>query len=282
MSAARSGGGVVTFLFTDLISSTATAARLGEEAAEELRRAHFALLRQGIAAHGGEEVKNLGDGIMAAFTSPVGAAQAAVAIQTAVAEHNTAAPDRQLSVRIGLHAGEPVREDDDYFGTPVVIAARLCGAARGGQILAGDLVAALVGTRGGLSFHPLGALELKGLNDPVPASEILWGSARAVPVQATRTSSRRPRRGAPRGPELVGRVAEIALLEAEFGRAAAGQLRCVLVTGDAGLGKTRLAAELLHRHGERATIVQSRAHPMSGGVAFGAWAEALDPLLQVL
>jgi class 3 adenylate cyclase len=108
-------GAVVTFLFTDLVSSTAAAVRLGEDAAEQLRQAHFALLRTAIKTHGGEEVKTLGDGIMAAFTSPVDATAAAVAIQTAVDEHNTTGPP--LSVRIGLHAGVPVQEDGDYFGT---------------------------------------------------------------------------------------------------------------------------------------------------------------------
>src|SRR5882757_761714 len=282
MTAAGSRGGVVTFLFTDLVASTATAARLGEDSAEELRQAHFALLREAIGGHGGEEVKNLGDGIMAAFTSPAGAAQAAVAIQLALVAHNAAQPDRALSVRIGVHAGEPVRENGDYFGTPVVIASRLCAAARGGQILVGDLAVGLIGNRGGLTFRSLGPLQLKGLNDPVPAAELVWGSPQAAAARVGREAVRRPRRAAPRGPDLVGRTVELALLSEEFKLAAGGQLRCVLLTAEPGLGKTRLAGELLHRHAEGATVLQSRAHPMSGGVAFGMWAEALDPLLQLL
>ncbi|MGQ0466569.1 MAG: ATP-binding protein [Sporichthyaceae bacterium] len=282
MTTGHSRGGVVAFLFTDLVSSTALAARLGEDAAEELRRMHFALLRKAIAEHAGEEVKNLGDGIMAVFTSPVDAAEAAVAVQTAIAEHNVERPDRQLAVRVGLQAGEPVREEGDYFGTPVVVAARLCAAARGGQILSGDLLAALVGTRGGLTFQGLGPLELKGLHDPVPAAELTWGSQRAAGRPATRASTRRPRKVAPRGPELVGRADELATLDAEFALAAANQFRGVLISGEAGVGKTRLVTEFLRRHSDDATVLQARAHPMSAGVAFGVWAEVLDPLLQVL
>ena len=281
--AARSRGGVVTFLFTDLVDSTRASMRLGEDAAEELRRAHFALLRAAIDAHAGEEVKNLGDGLMVVFTSPVDAVEAAAAIQTSIAEHNGARPDRPLSVRIGLHAGEPVREDGDYFGTPVVIAARLCAAAQGGAILAGDLVAALVGSRSRFTFRPVGPMQLKGLTEPVSAVAIEGVAAEdSAPLRTQRTDGPRPRRSAPRGPELVGRGEEIAALDEEYASAVAGQFRCVLLSGDPGVGKTRLAVELLARHGEQATVLRSRAHPMAAGAAFGVWAEALDPLLQVL
>lgn len=85
-----------------------------------------------------------------------------------------------------------------------------------------------------------------------------------------------------RGPALVGRSDEMALLESEYSRAADGQFRCVLLVGEPGVGKTRLAAELLTRHAGDATWLQARAHPMATTVPFGLWAEALDPHLQVL
>src|SRR5207245_470522 len=109
-------------------------------------RVHFSLLRAAVVEAGGEEVKSLGDGLMVSFASPVDALSCAVAMQRAIAGHNRDRPDQGLEVRIGVHAGEPVREEDDLFGTAVVVAKRLCDRAEGGQILASELLAGLVGS----------------------------------------------------------------------------------------------------------------------------------------
>src|SRR5207344_3332907 len=116
---AMSSSVTATFVFTDLVDSTATAARLGPEAAEEMRQAHFRLLRGAVAASGGTEVKNLGDGLMVMYSSPSRALSGAVGMQQAV-EHHNRSTDEPLGVRIGVSAGEAVEEDDDYFGDPVV------------------------------------------------------------------------------------------------------------------------------------------------------------------
>lgn len=140
--------GVVALLFTDLVGSTELLGRLGEDAAEDLRRVHFGLLRAQLAAAGGREVKTLGDGLMAVFASPLEALGCAAAMQQAMAGHNEADPQRRLAIRIGIHAGEPVQDEGDFHGSAVVVARRLCDAADGGQILASELVSALVGSRG--------------------------------------------------------------------------------------------------------------------------------------
>jgi class 3 adenylate cyclase len=155
--------GVVALLFTDLVGSTEMLDRLGDDAAEELRRVHFSLLRAAVADPEGQEIKSLGDGLRVSFASPVQAVGCAVAMQRAIATHNRDHADQELRVRIGLHAGDPVREEDDLFGTAVVVARRLCDRAEGGQILASELLAALVGSRGGFRFRPVGRLPLKGL-----------------------------------------------------------------------------------------------------------------------
>jgi class 3 adenylate cyclase len=162
----NAAGGVVTFLFTDVVGSTELLGELGEEAAERLRQSHFGALRAAIDAYGGDEVKSLGDGLMVVFSSPLAALRTAVAMQQAATEG--AAGIRPLRVRIGLHVGEPMRAEDDYYGTPVVVAKRLCDQAMPGQILASGLVCDLVGRRGGrgFGFRHLGALALKGLSDP--------------------------------------------------------------------------------------------------------------------
>lgn len=166
--------GIVTLLFTDLVGSSQLFDVLGDDRGEQLQRRHFELLRTAVADHDGREVKSMGDGLMAAFTSAAAALRAAAAIQRAVAEHNQTA-DQRLAVRIGLNAGEPIAGTDaDYFGSAVVIAKRLCDKANGGQVLVSDVVRQLVGTRGDFRFRSVGMTELKGFGGVVPAWDLVW------------------------------------------------------------------------------------------------------------
>jgi class 3 adenylate cyclase/DNA-binding NarL/FixJ family response regulator len=272
--------GVVTLLFTDLVASTELLARVGDDAAEDLRRVHFGLLRTAIGSSGGQEVKTLGDGVMAAFASSLQAVRAAVAIQEAIEDHNHRNPGEVLRVRIGLHAGEPVQADDDFHGTAVVVAKRLCDTAEGGQILASDLVRELVGSRGGFSFRSVGRLRLKGLPEPVSAAIVEWRPEPRPPASPRRTA--RPEAPAVRGPRLVGRDREMSILEEEFGRSAAGEFRCVLLVGEPGVGKSRLGAELLSRHREEAIGLSARAHSLGTTSTFGVWVEALERHLRAM
>ena len=136
----------VTVLFTDLVASTALTASLDRDEADRVRQRHFAVLRQPLAIHEGTEVKNLGDGLMVVFDRSSAALACAEAMQQAVetARRDDPVP---LDIRIGISVGEATLEDDDYFGDPVVEAARLCAAADGGQILVADVVRALAGRR---------------------------------------------------------------------------------------------------------------------------------------
>src|SRR5215470_9341897 len=169
---AGSHAATATILFTDLVGSTAQRAALGEEAAEALRRVHDRLLGDAVAADRGAVAKHVGDGIMATFAGAAEALAAAVAIQQAIAQHNRRATP--LAVRIGVSLGDVTRENGDYFGTPVIEAARLCAAAEGGQILVADLVRLTARGRGGHTFTPVGPVVLKGLPDPVVACTVAW------------------------------------------------------------------------------------------------------------
>src|SRR5262245_32272515 len=159
----------VTLLFTDLVDSTELLQRVGDERAQRIFQAHHRLLKDTVAAHGGEEVKWLGDGLMTVFGSAADAVRGAVAMQQAARRR---VAGERLARRVGLHAGEALREETDYFGTPVVIARRLCEQTQAGQILASGVVVGLLAGRQAFRFSEIGALELKGLATPVTAYEV--------------------------------------------------------------------------------------------------------------
>jgi class 3 adenylate cyclase len=169
-----SQSGVHTILFTDLASSTALTQRLGDAKAQELVRAHNAIVREALAANGGNEIKHTGDGIMASFPSASGALECAVTIQRAVAERDVGAHrDAPLQVHIGLNAGEPVAEEQDLFGTSVQLARRICDHAEPGQIVVSDVVRQLAAGKGFL-FADLGEVVPKGFEEPVRLYEVRW------------------------------------------------------------------------------------------------------------
>ena len=161
-----------TVLFTDVEGSTALTQRLGDERAREVLRAHERIVREALAAHSGAEVKAMGDGFMASFGSATRALQCAIAIQRGFEEHNTA-EEEPVRVRVGLNAGEPIAEDDDLFGTAVILAARIAAKAQGGEILASNVVRELTAGKGFL-FADRGETELRGFEDPVKLFEVRW------------------------------------------------------------------------------------------------------------
>ena len=170
-------GAVHTILFTDVEGSTALTERLGDARARALLREHERMTREALAAHGGAEVKTMGDGFMTSFGSATKALECAIAMQRAFAAHNKSASE-PIKVRIGLNAGEPIAEDDpdgrgDLFGTTINMAARVCAKAEGGQILAPIVVRELVAGKGFL-LSDIGETELRGFEDPVRLYEVRW------------------------------------------------------------------------------------------------------------
>ncbi len=163
----------VAILFTDVVGSTELSQRLSPETADEVRRNHFSILRQAIAEAGGTEVKNLGDGLMVVFASASAALACGVVMQQGV-ERDNRGREHSVGLRVGLSGGEVSREDGDYFGDPVVEAARLCATCESGQVLAADVVRAMAGRRSRHKCRPIGGLVLKGLPDPVETVEVFW------------------------------------------------------------------------------------------------------------
>jgi class 3 adenylate cyclase len=152
-------------MFTDMVGSTEMTAALGDVRAVELLRAHDAIVRRCLEQHRGSEVKHLGDGIMASFVDAPSSVECALKIQREFASYNEDSRP-QIHVRIGIHAGEPVAESNDLFGSAVQMAARICAVAEADTILVSRAVRdACAGID--VNFASMGAATLKGFSEPV-------------------------------------------------------------------------------------------------------------------
>ncbi len=169
---APESGAFRTILFSDVEDSTEMTERLGDTKARELLREHERMTREALKAHGGSEVKTMGDGFMASFGSATKALECAIALQRAFEGHNASAAE-PIRVRVGVNAGEPIAEDEDLFGTAVNMAARIAAQADGGEILVADVVRQLVAGKEFL-FNDRGETELRGFEDPVRVYEVRW------------------------------------------------------------------------------------------------------------
>ncbi|MEZ5268746.1 MAG: adenylate/guanylate cyclase domain-containing protein [Microthrixaceae bacterium] len=190
----------VAVLFCDVVGSTTRQVRLGDVRADGHRRRLFALLEGAVSTSDGMVVKTLGDGLMAVFQRSTVSALSVRRLCTSIARDFD--PEDPLELRVGVSVGEVLEEDGDWFGTPVVEAARLCDAAGDGRTLAHALVASLVGSRAtGFSFvergerNPPGAVGThtgghrdgqRGPRDrPVrPRERLLTGAARDLRCSA--------------------------------------------------------------------------------------------------
>jgi class 3 adenylate cyclase len=155
--------GTVTLLFTDVEGSASFAERLGDLRWFTLLREHNALVREQIARFQGFEVKTIGDAFMVAFGSARRGVLCAAGIQQAIARYGVEHPDHAIRVRIGLHAGEPVREGNDFHGKSVVLASRITGVASGGEILVSAVMRELTESAGDIRFGAGREVALKGL-----------------------------------------------------------------------------------------------------------------------
>ncbi len=262
---------LVTVLFTDLVASTETVARLGPEAGQAWRLGHLDLLREAIAGAGGREVQAFGDGLLVLFEAASAAVACAAAMQQRVARANARRDAlAETAVRVGIALGEATEDEQGVHGLVVVEAARLCAAAKGGQVLASALIETLSAGRAKQRFTALGALELKGLPAPVAVVEVEWREASAAaPIPfppALAEAARLP---------FVGRAAERAKLAALWRRAQAGERSLALIAGEPGIGKTRLAAELASAAAEAGAIVLFGRSDEDLSAPFQPFAQAL-------
>ena len=164
-----------TIVFTDIVGSTSTTQRIGDQAAMEMLREHNDIVRAALRAHDGREIKHTGDGIMACFHSVTNALQSTIDVQRALHERNKDLGDNPVHVRVGLSAGEPIEDSGDLFGSVVQMARRVCDAGEGGSILTSNVIRELAMGKG-FTFKDRGEASLKGFDDPVRLHELHWRS----------------------------------------------------------------------------------------------------------
>ncbi|MEX0801095.1 MAG: adenylate/guanylate cyclase domain-containing protein [Dehalococcoidia bacterium] len=160
--------GTVTVLFTDVVGSTDLGSRLGDDASQEILGGQRDLVREQIAEHSGHEVKGMGDGVLAVFTSARQAIEAALRC-------SAAGNDAGLPLHLGLHAGDVIREEGNVFGGAVNVAARIAAESAPGEVLVSDTVRSLARTSAGVTFEDRGEQALKGVGETVRVWAVLEG-----------------------------------------------------------------------------------------------------------
>ena len=156
--------GTLTIAFSDIESSTERAVAIGDEKWFELLGIHNSIVRRQVSRHGGTEIKSQGDGFMLTFPSARRGVQCMIEVQRALAAHGREHPDQQVSIRVGLHTGEVIVDDDgDLFGRHVNLAARIANQASGGEVLVSSLLREIIDARSDMKFGESRSVELKGM-----------------------------------------------------------------------------------------------------------------------
>jgi predicted ATPase/class 3 adenylate cyclase len=262
--------GVWTILFTDIVGSTEQRSRLGDTVGDRLRREHDAIVERAVTRHAGFVVKGTGDGAMCAFGSAVAALDAAVLMSHSIDTFN-AESSEPLSIRIGVSLGELVFENDDLHGLPANEAARLCAASAPGEILVADIVRNVVASRSTATFEDRGQIALKGLE----GARQVWSLevARSTKVVVPELPATLARVGSL---PFTGRAADLECLRAIWDDVKRGERQLAFVSGEPGIGKTRLASELAHiAHHDGALVLYGRCDP-DFATPFQPFVEAVD------
>jgi len=230
-------GEILTFLFTDIEGSS----RLWEEQPGRMQRAlalHDRILRSAVGRNSGDVVKSTGDGMHAIFRDPRDAVATVIEIQRVLADP-ASTDGLPLRVRCGMHAGASEARDGDRFGSPVNLAARIMGAAHGGQVLASQAVVDLTRDRlpDGVSLRDLGTVRLRDISRPEHIFQVAHSALRQE-FPALRSLELTPNNLPHQVTTFVGRERELD----EITKLLTSN-RLVTLLGTGGIGKTRLSLQ---------------------------------------
>lgn len=263
--------GAVAFLFSDIEGST----RLWESDPDGMRESlaeHDAIVRGAVEAAGGHVFKHTGDGFVAAFSKASAGATAALESSRVLASHDWAGP--VLRCRFGLHVGDAIPTEDDYFGPTITRAARVMDAGNGGQVVVSHSARTIIGDDlpPDSSLVDLGEHRLKDLGEPIGLYRLVGPGA--DDDRPLRTLQVAPHNLPVQLTTFVGRTKQI---EEVAQRLRAGRL--VTLTGIGGIGKTRLAlqvaASLVDEFNSGVWLVEL-ASLLEPGLVWGAVADAIS------
>jgi len=174
MSMAAGKDGTVTLMFSDMHDYTGMMERLGDRKALKLVEAHNSIVRTQCEAYGGFEIELRGDGFLVAFPTPQAGVRCAIALHQAFADYSRGHAEQPISVRIGLHTGEAIRDEDKFFGKTVVHAFRIADLARPEEILVSGDVKATLEAQGSFRFADERNVTLKGFSGEYPVARVEW------------------------------------------------------------------------------------------------------------
>jgi len=281
--------GTVTFLFTDIEGSTRLIEKHPEAMKDALAR-HNALLQGAIGAHRGHVFQVLGDGFCSAFEDAGDALVAALDAQRALHQEDWGEVG-EVRVRMGLHTGTAEAHNGEYLSSLTLARAqRVMSAGHGGQTLLSTAAVNRVGSNlpAGTTLRDLGPYKLRGLADAENIYEFVAANLpSAFPplrVEDSAVSSAAPLQQLVRG-QLVGRVDESQQLRGHWERAQQARGKLVMLSGEPGVGKTRLAQDLIaHAQKSGATILRGGCYEYEATTpylpfveAFREWTHRLSP-----
>lgn len=284
-----------TFLIADIRGYTTFTRQHGDQAAARLAKAFADLARDAVEARSGTVIELRGDEALAVFPSTSQAVRAAVELQAACQEETAADPSLPFPVGIGIDAGEAVPVEGGFRGVALNMAARLCSKAAAGEVLVTRTAADLAADLSDVRFEERGTAELKGFEQPVEVLQAVWLDGERLALAAATPAG--PEAAAepaadPLPPELdpitpmVNRDRELHWLRGTWRQARRGKGRLVFVSGPAGIGKTRLIAEVARWVHERSGRVEYAGAGGAGtALALAALrevAETTHPTLLVL
>jgi class 3 adenylate cyclase len=271
-----------TFLFADLRDYTRFVERHGDAAAKTLIADYRRIVRAEVAKHEGAEVKTEGDSFYVVFNTTGSAVTCAAAIFREAERYSRERPDRPLRIGIGIHAGEPLPHEGQYVGSAVIVAARLAQSAGAGELLVSEVVRQLVPRSLSLPMAERTGVTLKGLDDPPRIFAVDWqGAAPAAPGVARTPADTAIAAASPSSqqvlcPVVIGREREAEQLAAQLREASAGRGRTVLVSGEAGLGKSALLRRFVeHARAEGALVLSGECTEIEARRPFGPVIDAL-------